>query len=85
MEGPLQTPPFPQMYFFPFMTRPKPDGGIRIIVDLSWPLGKSVNTHIKDNGLDKWLCRLKYPTLDNLVLKIVQIGRGPRDRPADGV
>ena len=39
MLGPFNEQPFENMHFSPLMSRDKPDGGVRVIVDLSWPLG----------------------------------------------
>ena len=38
MLGPFDEQPFETMHFSPLMARDKPDGGVRVIVDLSWPL-----------------------------------------------
>ena len=39
MVGPLQSPPFSKIHFFPLLARDNPDGRVCVIVDLSWPLG----------------------------------------------
>ena len=49
------------------MTRPKPDGSRRLIVNLSWPVRASVNGAIPYNIFDDRECILKYPRLDNIV------------------
>ena len=72
--GPFQTPPFEQLHVSPMMTRPKPDGSRRVIVDLSWPKGCGVNSRIPDNEFDSNPCALKYPTIDNIVQAIVDTG-----------
>ena len=46
MVGPLEEVPFEKLHVSPLMARDKPDGGVRVIVDLSWPLGQSVNWKI---------------------------------------
>ena len=46
-------------------------GKWRLILDLSSPLGVSVN-----NGIDKELCSMRYTTLDNAVKAIVALGSG---------
>ena len=74
MVGPLSSSPFKRTHYSPLMTRKKPDGGIRVIVDLSWPVNRSVNSAIPDNRLDILFAKLKYPTIDNLVERISQIG-----------
>ena len=45
------------------MARDKPDGGIHVIVDLTWPVHKSVNSYIPDNVFDEMNFVLKYPTI----------------------
>ena len=71
--GPMLEPPFP-IHYSPLMARSKPDGGTRVIVDLSWPLGSSVNNAVPDNYFDFFKFQLKYPTIDNIVHKIRQLG-----------
>ena len=56
------------------MARSKPDGGTRVIVDLSWPLGSSVNNAVPDDYFDFFKFQLKYPTIDNIIHKIRHIG-----------
>ena len=58
------------------MAHPKPDGGTRVIVDLSWPLECSVNSCVPLNNFDGMDIQLKYPTVDNLVEKIRKYGPG---------
>ena len=77
LVGPLQSNPFTQMHTSPMMTRPKPDSTRRLIVDLSWPLGDSVNSRIADNHFDGNTCSLKYPTIDQIVQQILTIGDQP--------
>ena len=77
LVGPLQSNPFAQMHTSPMMTRPKPDSTRRLIVDLSWPLGDSVNSRIADNHFDGNTCSLKYPTIDQIVQQILTIGDQP--------
>ena len=72
--GPFQTAPFNKLHVSPMMTRAKPDGSRRIIVDLSWPKGSGVNSRIADNEFDSQPCTLKYPTIDNIVQAIVDTG-----------
>ena len=54
--------------------RDKPDGGVRVIVDLSWPIGTSVNSCIHDNQFDCMSFNLKYPTIDMVIEKIEELG-----------
>ena len=61
----------------PFMTRNKPnsDRG-RAIIDLSWPLGDSVDSGInKDNDLGSPFA-LSFPTVDVITSELKHLGRG---------
>ena len=74
MLGPFDEQPFETMHFSPLMARDKPDGGVRVIVDLSWPLGQSVNSCVTPKYFDNVEFKLKYPTIDSLMEKINAIG-----------
>ena len=65
--GPFQKPPFKQIHYSPLMARNKPDGGVIIIVDLSWTLGNSVNSCVPSDVYDDMPFNLKYPTIDQVV------------------
>ena len=47
-------------------------GGVRVIVDLSWPMGRSVNSCIPDNMFEYINFVLKYPSIDMIIQKIRQ-------------
>ena len=72
--GPFDAPPIERLHVSPMMSRPKPDGTRRIIIDMSWPHGNSVNSHIPDNVFDDMEFQLRYPTVDNVVARIAAIG-----------
>ena len=72
--GPFDKNPFQEMHFSPLMARDKPDGKVRLIVDLSWPIGQSVNSCIIPGVFDNVQFQLKYPSIDLLVQKISEIG-----------
>ena len=70
--GPYVHPPLPGFHTSPFLSRPKPNSAHRrMIVDLSWPKGASVNyatsSHIHMNSA----CALTYPTIDQMVHEAV--------------
>lgn len=48
----------------------------RVIVDLSWPSGSSVNDGIPSGSFLGELFELTYPTIDAIVSAIVSLGRG---------
>ena len=74
--GPYTEPLLPGLHRSPFMSREKPDNPHRrIIIDLSFPHGTSVNAGIsKDIYLDTPFI-LKLPTIDNIT-QVRTLGRG---------
>ena len=48
----------------------------RVIVDLSWPCGSSVNDGIHSGSFLRELLELSYPTIDAIVSAILSLGRG---------
>ena len=78
MIGPFRIPPFiGRMGISPLSTRPKKDSAKRrIIMDLSFPFGWSVNDGIDKNTYYGQEIMLKYPTIDNLAKRISQLGSG---------
>lgn len=77
LMGPFGTSPFAGCHINPLMTREKRDSDKRrIIMDLSWPPGASVNTGIpKDTYLGSPY-KLKLPTVDDAINMIKAQGRG---------
>ena len=70
--GPLPRDKFPQVHVSPVGVIPKSTPGKwRIIVDLSFPEGGSVN-----DGIDKDMCSLSYVRVDDVAAKVVSMGRG---------
>ena len=61
MLGPFKNPPIENLHISPFMTRDKSSSGNRrVIINLSWPIGHSVNSGVgSDCYLDTDL--LTYP------------------------
>ena len=74
MVGPIEELPFEKLHISPIMARDKPDGGVRVIVDLSWPLGQSVNICVASDVYDDIPFTLKYPTVDDVVQQIRTLG-----------
>ena len=76
MLGPFDQKPIP-LHISPFMIREKPDSEVRrTILDLSWPKNFSVNAGvIKDIYLGSSFV-LNYPSVDDIVKKIVELGPG---------
>ena len=74
MAGPFDIKPFTKTHFSPLMARNKLDGGVRVIVDPSWPIGHSVNSCIPDNMFENINFFLKHPTIDMIIPKIRELG-----------
>ena len=72
--GPFKQFPFTR-HVSPFLTRDKPNSNNRrVILDLSFPPGKSVNAGVsKDKYLGSYF-ELKYPSVDNIVDSLKQLG-----------
>ena len=77
MLGPFKTPPIKNLHISPFMTREKSNSDQRrVIIDLSWPIGESVNSGVTP---DKYLgvdFILSYPSVDNIVNEVLKLGKG---------
>ena len=59
------------------MTRPKPNShNRRVIIDLSWPKGASVNDGIEKNAYMGSEFKLTFPTIDNLTDELKKLGKG---------
>ena len=75
--GPFNHPPIAKLHISPFMTRDKPNSeNRRVIIDLSWPQGNSVNAGVPS---DKYLGTefvLTYPSVDNITQEVLRLGRG---------
>ena len=77
MLGPFKAPPIDNLHVSPFMTREKLNSlNKRVIIDLSWPIGESVNAGVTP---DKYLgvdFILSYPSVDNIVNEVLRFGKG---------
>ena len=75
--GPFKNPPIEHLHTSQFMTRDKPNSEYRrVIIDLSWPLGESVNAGVPT---DKYLGMefvLTYPLVDNITQEVLRLGKG---------
>ena len=69
--GPFQYPPFDNFVGSPMGAFSKRSGKIRLIHDLSWPPGESVNDHISPEEYS-----LQYMSMDDLVQRITSYGTG---------
>ena len=69
--GPFPTPPFPINHISPLGAAPKPDGSIRLIMDLSQPKGNSINDFISK---DEFPCH--YTPFDEATRLVREAGPG---------
>ena len=76
--GPFDSVPFSQGFVIsPLNTVEKRDSDERrVIVDLSWPCGHSVNDGIPSDSFLGEPIALHYPTIDDIVHAVVTMGRG---------
>ena len=75
--GPFNAPPLPNLHTSPFMTRDKPHSrNRRVIVDLSFLQGKSVNAGSAQDVYLNTPFVLKLPTIDHVVQRVKTLGRG---------
>ena len=75
--GPFQKHPCPNGHISPFMSREKPgSSNRRVIIDLSWPLGQSVNSGIGKTSYLGTDFTLVLPTVDHITDKLRTLGRG---------
>lgn len=70
MLGPFHFKPISNLRVSPIGLVPKPNGGWRLITNLSHPPGNSVNYFI-----DPDLCKVKYSSLDSVLDMIYRLGR----------
>ena len=78
IAGPFDKAPFMQGFVLsPLNTVEKRDSEERrVIVDLSWPSGHSVNDGIPSDSYLGAPLSLRYPTIDDIVDAVVTLGRG---------
>ena len=71
--GPCDNIPFP-VHYSPLLSRPKEGDTRRIIVNMSFPYGASVNDNINNNEYDGVDFDLRYPTVDDIVKSVQELG-----------
>ena len=75
--GPFASPPVVPLHLSPIMTRPKKESLTRrIVVDLSWPKGYSVNDGIQENNYLGTTIDLRLPTVDFMAERVRHLGPG---------
>ena len=80
--GPFEIPPFlDKIGISPLSTRPKKDSPERrVILDLSYPFFESVNDGISKENYCGEPINLRYPTIDTLAKRIVQLREQQKDK-----
>ena len=75
--GPFDNVPIHNCHISPFMTRPKANSDTRrVIIDLSWPKGYSVNDGVDKNAYMGTDFHLTFPTIDDLTAELTKLGKG---------
>ena len=73
--GPYDVKPIVGGHSSPVMTRAKPNSDRRrVIIDLSWPLGASVNAGIDKNVYLDAPFALTFPTVDDITNELKRLG-----------
>ena len=73
--GPFKDPPI-KLHTSPFLTREKSDSdNRRVIVDLSWPHGNSVNDAVQSDSYEGVEFLLTLPTIDHITNAVKKFGR----------
>ena len=75
--GPFAGPPTNTCHYSPLMTRPKRDSRFRrVIIDLSWPKGYSMNDGISRTEYIDGPLMINLPTHDDMERAVIRAGRG---------
>ena len=73
--GPFTPPMDLKIHCSPLMTRPKDLNKRRVILDLSYPQGASVNDYVSKDRFDGYAFMLRFPSMDDIVEEIKKRGR----------
>ena len=77
LAGPFQELPTPQTHLSPLMTKPKRDAAHRrVIMDLSWPMGGSINDGIDTEWYLDGPATVTLPTVDYMADRLLHLGPG---------
>ena len=71
MLGPVDKVNSPHYHCSPILTRPKDDNKRRVIVNLSYPPGQSLNDQVTRNRFDNRPFTLKFPKIEDIVDQIL--------------
>ena len=73
MLGPFSDPPFRKLHCSPLLTRPKDTLQRRVIVNLSWPGGDSINSNT-NTDYDNFTYSLTLPSIDDVASRVLELG-----------
>ena len=76
MLGPFKVAPIPNVCFSPLMSVPKDEGKRRIIVDFSFPAGKSINDGISKSVYLEFEIEFSLPSVQSMVCRLNDLGPG---------
>ena len=75
--GPYIRPPIKGLHCSPMLTQPKAGSdNHRVIVDISWPHGKSVNDLVCQDTYMGTPFKLKFPPVDDITARIQEFSSG---------
>ena len=74
--GPFNIPPIPELCFSPLMSVPKDENSRRVIVDFSFPPGKSVNDGICKSAYLDFEVEFSLPSVNSMVGRLNALGPG---------
>ena len=77
MLGPLEVVNHTEFHCSPLMSRPKEGDTRRVILDLSYPKGGSLNDHVSKERFDGNLFALKLPSIDSFTQEIINTDNDP--------
>ena len=77
MLGPVEVVKHPEFHCSPVMSRPKEGDTRRVILDLSYPKGNSLNDHVSKDRFDGNLFALKLPSIDTFTQEIINTDDDP--------
>ena len=76
MLGPFDKPPITDLCFSPLMSVPKEENKRRIIVDFSYPPGKSINDGIPKATYLEFEVQFSLPSVQSMVSRLNELGPG---------
>ena len=72
--GPFEASPIAELRYSPIMSVPKEDHSRRVIVDFSYPPGKSINDGISTSSYLEFKVEFSLPSISSMVDRLNQLG-----------